>query len=167
MNARNNHMMKITGKNIFLAWVIAVVAVVVIGGLFLSGTPSRQRARRFDEQRVNDLQSISSAIDQVYNSQTDGGKIPDTLESLRNRRDIYVNSLVDPETNQVYEYRPTGLDAYSLCANFATDGSELRNDRNPSAIYPKGLGVGTDFWDHPAGKKCFEITVQKWNKPTP
>lgn len=158
--------MRITGKNIFLVWIVALASIAAIGGLFLSGAPSKQRARRFDEQRVNDLQSISSAIDQVYNSQTDGGKVPDSLESLRNRRDIYVNSLVDPETQQAYEYRPTGTDAYALCANFATDGSEQRDGRNGSAIYPKPLGAGTDFWEHPVGKKCFEITVQKWNKPT-
>lgn len=156
--------MKISGKQIFLGGVCTVVGVVIIGGFFLAGAPSKERARRFDTQRVNDLQSLASAIDQVYNSSTNGGKLPKSLDELKTRRDVYVSSLLDPESNEAYEYEATGDTTYKLCANFKTDGTSIDTANNPRGIYPAPVG-GTDFWSHPIGKKCFDVTVQVWAKP--
>lgn len=157
--------MKITGRNIFVIWVIAMVTVVAIGGMVLSGAPSKERARRIDQQRVSDLQSISSAIDQTFNSTTDGGKLPAELEDLRKRRDVYFSSLVDPETGFLYTYRVTGPESYQLCANFKTNGIDDAQTAKSNAIYP--MNTGSDFWKHEVGEKCFDFKVTKWNTVKP
>lgn len=157
--------MKITGRNIFVIWVIAMVTVVAIGGMILSGAPAKERARRIDQQRVSDLQSISSAIDQVYNNPTDGGKLPAKLEDLRQRRDVYLSSLVDPESQLLYTYRVTGDESYQLCAIFKTNGVDDAQTAKSNAIYP--MNGGSDFWKHEAGEKCFDFKVTKWNAVKP
>ena len=58
-------------KNINIRTVFACIAslaviVVAVIGFALSGTPQEQRLRRTDQQRIMDLQSISSSVDQYW-----------------------------------------------------------------------------------------------------
>ena len=74
-----------TDKNTFIRifhWtVVIVVSGVAIAGLFASGSPSNERAKRLDEQRVSQLESISYAIDQYWNQNK---SLPATLTELEN-----------------------------------------------------------------------------------
>lgn len=126
---------------------IAVVAVAIAVGLYLSGSPGEQRLRRLDERRVTDLQRLSSAL-QVYHRQT--GQLPADLERLVDGRRL--SSLPrDPVTDEPYELRITGDERFELCAEFS----------RASIIEPDG------FWSHGPGRKCFEFDYSDRLAPAP
>jgi hypothetical protein len=67
------------GKIILVASVIAVVVAVVTGGIILIGSPTQERMRRLDAQRVADLRAVASAVDLYW---TRHGSLPPSLEEL-------------------------------------------------------------------------------------
>lgn len=130
---------------VFRWTVIIVVVGVGIAGLYVSGSPGQERARKLDEQRVNDLENITQGIDQYWNmNQT----LPKSLEELQAERNVYIDSIVDPESGEAYIYERTSDTAYQLCANFTT---ETVQDIRPASI------SGTRFWTHNIGKTCFPL----------
>lgn len=143
------------GQKIFVGAVILAVAAAAIGGLFVAGAPSKERARQFDNRRISDLQQLSQAIDQFW---TRNGRLPETLADMQNRREYYVPSVADPRTKEAYEYRVTAGKTYELCASFETDVSA----ESPQDAYPKpyDAGSGADFWKHGYGRVCFTIEAQ-------
>jgi hypothetical protein len=142
--------MKLNGRKLFIYSLIVVMTAAVAFGLLLSGSPTQERARRFDDQRVNDLQQIAAGIDQYYlNVET---KLPSSLDTLTGRREIYVRSIIDPGTKEPYGYKPLAATTYQLCATFETD-SALNPNLAPDPI--------NTFWLHGVGKKCFDLEVAK------
>ena len=130
-----------------IGWVsgISVVAVLV-AALVQAGAPGAARERAADEQRVQDLQSISHAINAFH---TSSHHLPASLDQLREQQAVYVQSIVDVGTGKPYEYRKTGPKSYELCATFDTDTSGSTGGR------PR-FG---NLWNHPVGKHCFKLTV--------
>ena len=148
-------MQKDMGPKIFVGAVILVVAAAAIGGLFVAGAPSQERARQFDNRRINDLQQLSQAVDQYW---TRNARLPEALTDLQNRREYYVPSLLDPRTKDAYEYRVTAGKTYELCASFETDAStDALRDKYAQPYYSP---EGTDFWGHGLGRVCFTIEAQ-------
>lgn len=142
---------------IFIGIVIAAVSAVVITGFILSGTPTNERLRRFDGQRVSDLQQIANTVDVYWNNTH---ALPESLDVMENNRNYYLPILTDPTTNERYVYRVMATTTYELCATFETDATtEDAKARRPEYEAPGG------FWKHPAGPKCFSLEVQKWPKP--
>ncbi|MBI4160631.1 MAG: hypothetical protein HY506_01875 [Candidatus Yanofskybacteria bacterium] len=139
----------------FVAWITAAVLLAsIIYGFFLIGLPSSQRARRFDEQRVNNLSAIQGQITYLWQRT---GKLPASLDDLRDGMSGFVPP-VDPETNQSYEYVVTGPLKFSLCANFNASSSpkDISNGRKPIAVPMYDYG---QIWDHESGRVCFERTI--------
>ena len=68
------------GIKIFLSVVIVAVVAAVVYGIYLSGSPLSQRAVRLDRQRVEDLRSISFAVDSYWQI---NATLPGRLEDLR------------------------------------------------------------------------------------
>ena len=134
-----------SGKSgpILLSVVIGMVVAAIVGGLILLGPPSVERQRRLDQMRVEDLRSLSRAVDLFWKRHQ---KIPDSLEQLSNEPTILVKS-VDPETAEPYEYRPRPERSYELCAHFAHDLASEQEARERS------------FWSHGRGRTCFELDV--------
>lgn len=148
-------MHKTLGHKIFVGVVIAAVAAAAIGGLIVSGTPSQERARQFDNRRINDLQQLSQAIDQFW---TRNARLPETLADMQNRREYYVPSVEDPRTKESYEYRVTAGKTYELCAGFESDASsESPQDMYARPYYAK---EGANFWSHGKGRVCYTIEAQ-------
>lgn len=141
------------GFKAFVSVIVASVALTSIAGLWIAGSPAAERARRFDEHRISDLQSISSAIDTYWSINK---SLPRNLETLQNTRDIYIAGINDPETGAMYEFQSTGADKYTLCAAFTTD---TRSQETRPAYSPEG----TTFWQHGIGRTCFQIDVRKPN----
>jgi len=140
------------GLKIFVGIVVAAVVTVTVIGLWISGSPAQERARRIDAQRVRDLQSISYAVDAYWNS--NDKNLPGTLTDLQNTRDYSVPSIVDPVTGAEYEYRQvTASGNYELCATFETDSAQ-------DATTPgyRGSEFGP-FWDHAVGRTCYQLEV--------
>lgn len=149
----------------------AFVAIVLVAGLVLVGSPAQQRKVRFDAQRVSDLQSLQG---QIVNYFTSTGQLPATQAQLADSISGYTAPL-DPATQQPYDYRVTGTYSFELCASFESVGTD---DTNRSYTAPiavptdaaagKVIGDLSGSWTHPAGHTCFARTIdpQRYRPPT-
>lgn len=125
---------------------VAVLAVLVAGFAF-SGMPRRERVRLLDARRVENLRSITSAVESyVFNN----GRLPATLGDLIGPNSQSGRWLHDPETQRPYEYRALDSLTYELCATF---------DSADSLAGPGGYGEVLVFWRHASGRKCFVVHV--------
>ena len=124
------------------------VAVAVIAGFFIIGSPMQARLQLFDAQRVNDLQRIQSEIVNYWQMK---GRLPETLNALRDDIRGFVPP-ADPETKAPYEYMVKGPMSFSLCATFVVPS--VMKDAGP-VTYDMG-----QFY-HGSGRQCFERTIDK------
>lgn len=136
---------------IFDLVVVALVVAAVIFGFYVAGSPFAERARRFDERRISDLQIIQSEIINFWQRKE---KLPQSLGELKD--DIRgFTPPVDPETGKFYEYRTTGDLSFELCAVF----NASNKNQTPAGV-PKPEGpYGGESWLHEAGRVCFSRTI--------
>lgn len=154
---------------LFTYIIISIVAISIIAGFFILGTPQEERSRRFDVQRINDLQAIQY---QVVNYWQTKEKLPEKLTDLEDPISGF-RSPVDPQTSQNYIYEIKNKLSFSLCANFSqaqtieqpttglTDAKIPSPPIQPAAVAtpsPQKLGVEWN-WEHKAGVTCFERTI--------
>ena len=130
-------------NRVFAATALLAAAGAVVFGLYLNGTPAEQRLVRQDEQRRSDLSRLSAAIDIAY--QIGNSSLPQTLEEVLVTRRLR-GIPVDPVSGENYDYEIVAENQYRLCALFA----------RPSEEY----GIGLDFWQHGAGRRCFTIALE-------
>ncbi len=142
------------GARIFQQAVIGMVAAGVVAAFFVVGSPQTQRERRFDEQRVGDLQNIQW---QIVNYWQTKGVLPPALSALED--DISGFRVpADPQTRNVYEYRMEGNMTFELCAVFSLDSK----DAGTGGVVPMPRAPAAEFgtnWEHGAGRTCFERTI--------
>ena len=135
---------------ILRALVIAAVVVVMAAvgySIYLVGTPGQQRDVRLDQQRIDDLRTISQNVDRYLEL---NDEMPRSLFDLMGPH-YYVQSIEDPQTRELYEYRPLdGMD-YELCAVFNAESPERRDERRP---------FSESIWDHGPGLTCFALTAE-------
>ncbi|MBI2063940.1 MAG: hypothetical protein HYT65_03040 [Candidatus Yanofskybacteria bacterium] len=147
---------KQSNKPKLFAWIAsAVVLASIIYGFLLIGTPATQRARRFDEQRVNNLSVLQS---EVINYWQQKGELPKSLDVLKNQISGFIPP-VDPETGQPYEYLATDPLSFKLCAEFKT--SSIATDNMMRSV-PMPVGAYYPYqqnWNHGMGRVCFERTI--------
>lgn len=150
--------MRWSGFKILVSTIVGAVLAVIIVGLYLAGSPSRERDRRFDEQRLSTLQQTFSILQSYFDR---NHTLPQTLDELKRRPEYHVPALVDPKTGELYEYRVIGAGTYELCATF--DLPALENDpRYPKpALGPHSETPLQDFWKHGTGRKCFTFDLTK------
>lgn len=131
-----------SGRAIAIALSV-VVAVVVLIGLYLVGSPGEARLQALDERRVNDLREAKGQVSAYWRGH---GALPSTLDSTG-------SSVVyhDPVTGTPYEYRATGDSTYELCAVF-THSSQ---DRYPDEV----------AWRHREGRHCYAFSVKEPEGP--
>lgn len=129
-----------------------IVAFVIVWGMMLVGSPGNERLRKFDERKLEDLRAIHAAVLNIaYNGMPwDPDKKPvnplpvSLFETAENA--VYQKlQMTDAQTGEPYEYTPTGVETYNLCATF-----NLTRDE-PYDI----------FWNHPAGHHCYAIDLRK------
>ena len=136
----------------FASIVIAVVAAAVIAGFFIVGSPQEERARRFDDRRVQDLQTLQWEIINYWQLKQ---VLPQALAMLKD--DIRgFTPPVDPESGASYEYAAKGTLIFELCAIFNRENKETGSV--PKVPYPYG---GMENWQHGAGRTCFTRTIDK------
>lgn len=138
----------------FVRIVSGVVAVATIGGFFLIGSPQETRLRRFDEQRVGDLQNIQFQIISYWQNKS---RLPEKLSDLQDPIAGYVIP-ADPQTGSSYEYQAKGELIFEICATFSRPSSKT-NSRQPK-LFPSSQN-----WAHEAGRTCFERTIDKERYP--
>jgi len=145
-----------------LAWVgIVIVLASIIGGFLIVGSPTKQRAIRFDNQRVSDLSNIQWQVVSFYQKK---GKLPATLSELNDPISGF-NIPDDPENKSQYEYMPKGPLNFEICANFAEkiQDAKGRGGYDTSIPYPAG-GIDNN-WNHDKGRTCFERTIDPQRYP--
>lgn len=113
----------------FAKWISVAIVLSLLSTFFVVDPPWVERAKRFDRQRVNDLGSITYAVQAFYEQR---GVLPTQLGELQNQGPWYVSSLVDPQTSSPYEYTVKGATDYELCATFSREGS----DTTQPGVYP-------------------------------
>ncbi len=137
----------------FVYAIIAIVLIAVVAGFFIVGSPTTERARRFDQQRVGNLEFLQSEIVNYWVSKS---KLPVSLDLLKDDiRGIAIPT--DPETNQPYSYKITGPVNFQLCADF--------NLPSLSAYAGRSMPMDPYFvgqtWSHKADRVCFDRTIDK------
>jgi len=136
------------------AIILAVFALgSIIIGFFIIGTPSDQRKRRFDEQRVQELQMIQG---QVVNYWTLKKNLPADLSLLQDNISGFVAPM-DPETKVAYEYKIIDPLKFELCATFAL-ASDDKENQNRINYYPPYDSFQQN-WSHEDGRTCYSRTI--------
>lgn len=149
-------------QRIFLIGSAVLFVALVSVGIWLAGTPSEARAKRFDQARVQDLNAISNAVTNYYNAKK---ALPATIAEVDAYNQKAYNqtlNLKDPQTGQAYEYRITGDSMgreFELCADF--------NVENKTNSYNRvSYGPDNNIWDHEAGHDCFIQTAYIYDHAT-
>jgi hypothetical protein len=137
--------LKPSGGKTMVAVATTVVVASIIAGVILVGSPAQGRLERLDASRIEDLKGIMVAIDSFW---IRNERLPTSLEELAEDPRVQVDT-VDPGSAEPYEYHPLDEDAYELCASF--DGESPA----PGRRTPAG------FWSHEAGRRCFELSVDR------
>lgn len=130
-----------TRRHIVAGVALALVVAAIVAGLVIVGSPSNERARRLDEQRVRALQALTRAVDEYWRVR---GRLPASLGELVNEPRINADTK-DPLTAQEYVYQTRSQRTYRLCADFDRPSEDGR--------------VDSPFWKHPAGRRCFDLDV--------
>lgn len=141
-------------RNYVRIGVAALVAVTIVSGFFIVGTPADARKARFDNERVYALQDIQSRVTSYWQAKR---VLPASLAALSDAL-TYGPLPVDPESGASYTYRTIGGLSFELCALF---NSESRTGyAETRARVPEGIkGMTQDTWVHEAGEVCFERTI--------
>lgn len=130
----------------YVNWAVAaLVAITVIAGFFIVGSPSQARQMRLDQERVGHLTSIQSEITHYFQSKQ---KLPATLNELADPLSYFVVP-VDPATGASYEYRLVDSKTFELCATFT-----MQSDARSEATRAK-MSAMSENWQHEAGRTCF------------
>lgn len=138
---------------VFILGVLAVVAISIIYGFFVAGSPFLERMRRFDEKRIQDLQNIQW---QVVNYWQRKEKLPESTDLLKDDISGYAVPR-DPESGAPYEYRIIDKLQFELCVNFKTESVEI-SSVVPKPVFSEGRGV-SENWTHSIGRECFSRTI--------
>ncbi len=134
---------------------VAILALVsIVSGFFIVGTPWQARLRRFDEQKVNDLQSIQSQVVSYWQAKR---ALPPSLDALNSALQGF-SVPADPQSGAPYEYKIATPLSFELCATFNAQSNPLQGTR---ALSPMNAGSGmfADTWYHDSGRTCFDRTI--------
>lgn len=132
-----------SGKRVLVGVVVLVVALVVIRGMMIVGSPSDERTRQLDSRRIEHLQRISRLVEASHarNQQLPASLAERDVATVLEFDDI----ALDPVTRQPYGYRMISATRYELCATFDRASSGGRSDY---------------FWAHGAGRQCFTLNIK-------
>ncbi len=146
-------------QKIFAYAASSIILIAVIAGFFVAGSPAEERARKFDDQKVQNLQFIQS---EIVNRFVQKGALPKTLDELNDSiRGVSVPK--DPETGAVYIYEIKDKENFKLCAKFNLPSLDqaLAPQAKPIAPYPMATYYGEENWTHSAGEACFDRKIDK------
>lgn len=138
--------------------IISIVALAVIAGFFVVGSPQTMRLQRFDEQRIQDLQFLQSEIVNYWRSKE---MLPPTLADLEDPvRGVKIPKDPDTSKEALYEYRIVDSQTFQLCANFSL-AAENGTVARPVYLTPETSPQYGQNWEHDAGRVCFERKIDK------
>lgn len=133
---------------VFRYGAITLVALTVIGGFFIVGSPKAARDMQMDSQRTNHLQEIQW---QIVNYWQRKQTVPKALTDLNDPISSFAVP-ADPVTGEAYEYTAKTNTSFELCATFARS---VEVDSAPK--FP--ADYRNQNWSHGEGRVCFERTI--------
>lgn len=139
----------------FVRVVVAVGALFIIFGFFVAGSPFAKRLERFDQRRVQNLQTIQYEIINFWQTKE---KLPRNLNELRDDIRGFVAQR-DPQTGEEYGYTVLAERQFELCATFKTANKDISLLGKPSVPRGEVYPVYEESWLHDAGKTCFTRTI--------
>ena len=129
-----------------------IVVATLISGFAIAGSPAHQRAVRFDEQRIADLEGLQSQIVTYWQTHS---KLPAALADVTDGFSGYAVP-TDPKNGTTYEYHVLGEFNFQLCGTFDTNSNNEQSSRYPDYGIVGVTGVN---WNHGADRVCFERTI--------
>lgn len=149
-------------------WTIFVVVVgMLVWGFASIDNPTVQRGKRLDQDRVNRLSVLHDQVQNFYGWSKDigHGRLPASLDELINDPRVYIgeDGLIDPQTRQRFEYKPTGAKTYQLCATFDTEMTAETVKGKTRALVTEPDSMTQRFY-HPKGYKCFDLAITEDGK---
>lgn len=152
-----------TKMKFFVRVVAGLGIITILAGFFVIGSPFELREKRFDQERVRDLQMLQQ---QILTHWETTGDLPQDLSSLEDEiRGISIPE--DPETGEPYQYNVTGETSFELCATF-NRASETEAESRYHPVSPRSPLEPTPsntFWEHKSGDVCFERTIDPERHP--
>lgn len=149
--------------SLFLAgFATAIVLASMIGGFFIIGSPFTHRLRKFDAQRIQDLQNIHSNVIEYWKRRT---KLPIALEDLQN--EFGFTAPKDPVTKAPYEYRVLAVASntatlqFELCAIFEVDPLPSQDPREKFSPPPYFPIAPYEYWNYKSGRTCFARKISE------
>lgn len=137
-------------RKVIGALATAVVAALVVAGLFAIGSPATARKYKADQERRIRLDQIHYVLSAHVREE---GALPRSLEEIDEevlRHAGYGGDVRrDPESGEFFEYVRESDREYEVCAGFET-GSDDR--RSQDFGYPAGF-------EHEAERTCFEREI--------
>jgi hypothetical protein len=141
-----------------VAWgVTAVVVLTILAGFVIMGSPAQVRLYRFDEQKVNDLQTIQWEIVNYWQQKE---VLPNTFAELEDPLKGWT-APQDPQ-GQAYRYEKTGDMSFKLCATFNAESAAARSSQ---AMPIREYGMIEGNFDHGIGEVCFDRTIDPERYP--
>ncbi len=146
---------KLTGSRRNMWRVVATILVIgsIVLGFAVIGTPQKQRAMRYDDQKIMDLQNIQNQV--VYYWQTKE-VLPTSLEDLKDSLSTYEFVPTNDSQGKPYVYSVVGPLSFELCADFNYKSKE--SSQKARDLYYYG-GAESGNWQHEEGTHCFERTI--------
>jgi hypothetical protein len=126
-----------------------VVVAAVVAAIAVVESPAKERQRRLDQVRTQDLRAVQRLVNAYWKLHT---SLPENLIVL-SQAPGFEKIPTDPQTQQPYEYSIVGKAQFRLCAAFARDSSETQLNNNY-------YSVDSD-WFHVKGRQCFELKIDK------
>lgn len=141
----------------------AFVLAAIVTGVALIGAPSDARARRNDQVRVGDLQSMQYSVTSFWELKQrlpeDQGELVDPANPMP--------LPTDPQTGAAYRYEKRGTYDFALCAVFEADYSAEDAQKYSFASYDDGISWDGKpvTWQHGEGENCFSRTIDPERYP--
>lgn len=134
------------------AVVSSIVALSIIGGFFIIGSPIEARLHKIDNQRINDLSVIQSQVLQFWQYKE---ALPENIGELNDPLSGFILP-VDPSTGSSYRYESTSDASFKICATF--DAESIESELTRPASFE-------DNWQHTSGEVCFDRTIDPERYP--
>ncbi len=148
----------------------ALVILTIAAGFLIMGSPNQIRLYRFDDLKINDLQSIQY---QIVNYWQQKETLPAQLSDLNDPIGGF-RVPVDQQTGAQYTYAITDTMTFKLCATFnAVTQPNSMSSQNygrsvplPAPVTKDGAVVmENDTWVHTAGENCFTRMIDPQRYP--
>ena len=122
---------------------IAIIAIVFFGSFFIIDKPSVARAKKIDQQTIEDLRMADSSVREYYFRT---GKLPESFDDLKQTGyGVFVRQ------ESALEYKKSDDNTFTLCANFNFSNTLDTNKYE----------VALNEWTHESGRVCFDRIALK------